>query len=1476
MNDKRLKHAGRNQTGRMQAVAAWWQGSGQASKARSTSRRSKGCGIERFEPRTVLNASPIAVNDAYTLSEDPTLGVFLVNAANGVLKNDSDPDGNALTASLVTNASHGTVTLQPDGTLFYRPTANFFGSDSFTYAASDGQASTQAVATFEVTNSYDPATAVADSYLTQPGATLQIEAAAGVLINDLNPDRANLNVQLVNNASQGQLNLAADGSFQLVAPAQAGQVTFSYRISDGVNVTSPATVTIQVNTPPAVNTDSYVISEDTMLSRNVAQGVLANDTDVDGNNLQVELIEGPQHGELNLAVDGSFTYAPHSNYAGSDQFRYRTMDGFYSSLPVTVELTVEAVNDLPVGKRDVYVTKRDAALEVSAERGMLANDQDVEQTALTAVLVQPPAQGQFTWQADGSFRYVPAAGFEGVVSFQYRASDGQQQSDPVTVDIMVGAPPVRINEIMAANATGLKTRVRASAEAAFAGTQLTPDWIELHNVTAADFDLSGYALTDDADVPMKWQFPAGTIVPASGYLLVYADQLPVADPALDESGRLHANFKLGVDGEYLALVGPSGEPVDGWEQGFPTQRADLSYGVATDLQAGYLHAVTPGAANSDRYPGVVADTKFDHDRGYYDQPIQVAISTETAGAVIRYTTDGTNPTATTGILYSGPIGVQTTTIVKAAAFKDGLLASAVDSQSYLYGSDILQQTGAGLNAVAWGHKGADWAMDPTIVNHADPELRPELADFERIPTVSMSMNFAEMFGAQGIYIRGEDVEKQISFEYFDPNRPGNGVQTISTVQIVGGSSPERWKSDKLSMRVRFTEDVGESELVYPVFGADAAKAFDTLVLDARLNNVWHYGGGSEADAQRARAEYLRDEYAADLQRAVGGVSTHSQHVHLYINGIYWGMHALHERPDENFAETYLGGQAEDYDVVKHVFSDVVSGTNAKYREMFTVVGSTGNLTDEKYQAISDLLDVDDFINYMLVNFYGGNGDWDHHNWYASRNRVDGKWRFHSWDAEKILQNVNDNVTNVVNQNSPTFLHRRLMTHPEYKLRFGDLVQKQFYHDGPMTPEAAADLYRDRADMINLAIRLESARWGDNMIDTGTKTRYTRQNWLNNVNGLLDNYFPRRTNIVLNQFVQRGWFAKDQAPVFKINGLDQHGGAVSVGAGLTMQAPEGSIYYTTDGTDPRLPGGQLAPGAKLYSDSLVLAGSISVQARMQKADGTWGPMSEATFSTSVAATSANLRVSEVQYHPANPSAAERAAGFLSDSDFEYIELVNIGNAPVNLRDVRFEQSVNGQDVEGLKFLFGDSRVQELAPGARVVVVENPEAFKARYGTSHLVAGPWEGGLSNSGERIVLMAGSQTLVDFTYSDQWVKATDGDGPSLQINQEAGDLALWAISTGWRASQSLLGSPGMADGSALAGDANGDGRFDSQDLVLVFQAGKYEDDVPKNATFAEGDWNGDGDFTSSDLVAAFQTGAYESGADQALAVWDDEDGAI
>ena len=272
----------------------------------------------------------------------------------------------------------------------------------------------------------------------------------GVLANDSDADGSPLTAVLASGTSNGSLVFAADGSFSYTPNAGFnGLDSFTYRASDGASNSSLTTVTITVlpvNDAPTAGDDNFTIAEDGTLTL-AAIGVLANDSDLDGDPLAALLVSGPSNGSVALNVNGSLTYRPNANFNGVDSFTYRASDGSANSGLATVTITVIAVNDAPAGSADAYAIDPGGVLNVAAG-GVLSNDFDVEGDAITAVLVTGPAHGQLTFNPDGSFVYTAAPGQAGIDTFTYLARDGASDSNLVTVTITVGivAPPPPLPE----------------------------------------------------------------------------------------------------------------------------------------------------------------------------------------------------------------------------------------------------------------------------------------------------------------------------------------------------------------------------------------------------------------------------------------------------------------------------------------------------------------------------------------------------------------------------------------------------------------------------------------------------------------------------------------------------------------------------------------------------------------------------------------------------------------------------------------------------------------------------------------------------------------------------------------------------------------------------------------------------------------------------------------------------------------------
>jgi VCBS repeat-containing protein len=379
-----------------------------------------------------VNDPPTAGDDAYATDENTPLNV----AAPGVLTNDSDVDGDPLTAVLDTAPTNGSLTFNADGSFDYTPIANFNGNDSFTYHANDGALDSNTATVSITVNSANnnPPVAVDDSATTNEDTAVTID----VLANDSDVDGNALTVASVTQGSNG--TVTSNGTDVTYTPNANfnGTDSFSYTISDGNGGADTANVFVTINpvndAPTAVD-DSYTTDEGTPL--NVpAPGVLGNDSDVDGDPLTAVLDVGPSNGILTLNADGSLNYTPNAGFNGNDTFTYRANDGALDSNTATVTITVNPVNQAPVAADDSYATDQDTPLNVSAP-GVLGNDSDPDGDPITAVLVSDVANGSLTLNADGSFIYTPNANFNGSDSFTYHANDGTADSNTAIVTITV-------------------------------------------------------------------------------------------------------------------------------------------------------------------------------------------------------------------------------------------------------------------------------------------------------------------------------------------------------------------------------------------------------------------------------------------------------------------------------------------------------------------------------------------------------------------------------------------------------------------------------------------------------------------------------------------------------------------------------------------------------------------------------------------------------------------------------------------------------------------------------------------------------------------------------------------------------------------------------------------------------------------------------------------------------------------------------
>jgi hypothetical protein len=1057
------------------------------------------------------------------------------------------------------------------------------------------------------------------------------------------------------------------------------------------------------------------------------------------------------------------------------------------SLIDTVPPTVIAINPLPGATLSHFTQVAVTFSEPVA--GVNASD----------LRVNGQPAGQVSGDGVRSYNFVFDAPAPGMVSLSWAASQGIHDlaaspnafgggSWSYTLHPGEFSGSVVINEFLAANVStnGLRDEDGDLS-----------DWIELYNRGVTPVNLGGWSLTDDPSQPGLWLFPTVSLGPEQ-YLLVFASG---KDRSPTNGGNLHTSFKLSTSGQYLGLFNANFpcEIATQFLPAYPEQRPNISYGLYNDVFC-YLTNPSPLAANSGpaSFSGFAGDPRASVQSGLFNRPFSLTLITPTPGASIRYTLDGSEPTPTHGLLCTGPITVagsptQAVINVRAVAFRNDLLSSHVVTHSYIFPIYVLAQPGnpAGFpdSWITQTNDGstatvvpADYQMDPRIItNSAYAALATQA--LTNLPTLSIVTETDGLFSqSQGIYANPNPVEadrplweRPASAELLLPDG-SSGFRMNAGIRIHGSTSRDPNWTRKHSFRL-FFNDGYDGPLQYSMFADSLATTYRTLVLTAGFNVSWN----NRFEQAGGQAQLVRDQFCSDLQLQMNHAASHGRFVHLYLNGLYWGVYNVRERPDDHFAAAYYGGDNSQYDVVRNTqgYFEVIAGDDTAWSAMMALV-NPGLSDNAQYDQIQQYLDVDSFIDYMIVNHYAGNTDWANHNWYALRKRAPGAgYEFVSWDAEITLKNVNENVTGYNQSVSPTTIHSFLKNNAEYRLKFADHIQKQFFNGGPLfvdTNQPAVDpanpqrnqagaLYLKRITEVDPAVVLESARWGDS-VPTRANNPFTRNgDFLPELNRLTNAYFPQRSAVVLAQYQTQllypdAWGVA--APSF-----NQRAGNVPRGFSLTMSAPSGTIYYTTNGSDPRVYGtGAISADASAYSGTaLTLNQTTLVRARAFNGVA-WSPLNEASFS--VAQPLLPLRITEIMYQPTG------------GETYQFLELQNFGSTTLDL---------TGCNVSGISFIFPVGFT--IAPGAVIVLAsaQNPTAFAARY-PGVTVAAYFTGKLAKSGERIAVedaLGAAVVAVNYSTTNGW--PVPSGGRSIEIIDPAGDPDDPA---NWRLSDSAIGTPG------------------------------------------------------------------------------------
>ncbi|MCU0916136.1 MAG: CotH kinase family protein, partial [Planctomycetes bacterium] len=610
----------------------------------------------------------------------------------------------------------------------------------------------------------------------------------------------------------------------------------------------------------------------------------------------------------------------------------------------------------------------------------------------------------------------------------------------------VSGQSVVINEFLASNQAGLVD-----------GNGDTSDWIELYNAGRATVSLAGWHLTDSPGNLRKWTFPAGIVLPVGQYLVVFASGRAVGPGIyVDGKGYLHTNFSLDKDGEYLALAAPDGAVVHAYIPRYPSQQTDVSHGLYQGAYR-YFSPPTPGKANGPGFPGFVEPIIHSPERGFYDQPFALRLSCDTPEALIRYTLDGSEPTAQHGTIYQSgaPILITTTTTVRSAAFRTGWRTAQATTHTYLFVDHVARQSAHPVGWPAdWGYDAevrgivpADYAMDPRVVNNTRPgySVRAALLD---IPTVSLAMLPDDFIShATGVWANPlSRWERKCSVEYILPDG-GAGFQHDCKIEAHGNSSRRPWRMQKHSLRLTFTSQYGPAKLHYPLFPGSPVTEFNQLVLRAGFTDSWALVTWVPSRYRPNDSQYLRDVWMKESLGAMGQPSSHGSFVHVYVNGLYFGVFNLAERVAADFFAAHLGGQPEDWEI-----NEDLASSGPRWNAMLAVNPATA----AGYAQMQQYVDAANFADYMLLHFYADAEDWPQHNGYAAANAKsgDGKFRFFVWDQEIVLDYHGRAATRIDATGGAGALFQKLRANEDFRLLFADRVYQHCFNDGALSVAAS--------------------------------------------------------------------------------------------------------------------------------------------------------------------------------------------------------------------------------------------------------------------------------------------------------------------------------------------------------------------------------------------------------------------------------------
>lgn len=997
----------------------------------------------------------------------------------------------------------------------------------------------------------------------------------------------------------------------------------------------------------------------------------------------------------------------------------------------------------------------------------------------------------------------------------------------------------------------------------------SPDWIEIENTGDTVVELEGYHLTDDADNLDKWRFPAGLSVKPGAQIVVWASEKDRHTPltifqASDPVKPTHTNFRLDAGGEYLALIAPDGETViHEYADTYPRQVGNVSYGIDENGELGYFKEPSQGAPNGLSVPIGPFIVEVINVTG------QPEIGTTESMVIIAEIAEHEFPVDSVTLIHRFMFDSE----IRTAMADDGVApdetaGDGIYTASFNLASIFGSQVEPG-EMIRWRIEAEDdqgnVVQDPLYHDEddaaqyhgtvaQDPSLESSNLDvfhwFIERPSAADNDNGTKA----SVYFLGE---------FYD------NIHVDIHGQSTRGFPKKSWDFD-FNVGHRFNYAEGEKrvkDINMLTNWADKAKVRNTMAYE-----MYGIGGVGGHWAFPVRIQQ-NGEFLGTWDMVEDGDEIWTERVGLDPRGVVYKMYNRLDAIGSSDPFSSNGAEKktrrfEDKDDVQELIDGVVRGS-----------------TSEKIDYIYDNVDIASMVNCLVMNSVVNNTDYGHKNYYVYRDTEGtGEWTELPWDVDlslgrRWISSHNYFYDPIQTTHSPIegHVHRnRLAELFMSNSTFNDMIYRRlrtmydhFY--GPPGGEPKSDYLLRRLDELVELIDPEGVvSDADLDYEAGLRdmeAKFNQSNGWDNkdtmreaVARIRDEYIPGRRDYVYGlpklPREQKPWsefrlrvkevvFSPDSGNQgeeylviknetgelvdlsnFQVTGAIEH--TIKPGtvlpSGSIFSPEQGDLYLVRDARAFRARSESPKGGERLFVQGNY-SGQLSSQGEtIQILDPDGNVIAEHTYEGDPSPAQQFLRITELMYNPVDP---EEGSPHQS-RDFEYVELTNTGDSPLDLTGVAF--------ADGIEFAFEEGTMLE--PGAVVLLVSDREAFESRYGAGMNILGEYRANLGNSGERLALRdAHDENVIAFRYDQEWFAEADQNGHSLEVADVGQALDQYDLAEGWRASLAVNGTPGSLDG----------GPVDPQPTGMTYatwQAEHFTADELTDPTTSgpEADANGDG----------------------------------